>query len=115
MIRIRSSLQAFGLAAALAVAGAGWALARGQAPAVGVVVICTGTGLVSIALDADGNPTGAHLLCPDCLTIGLALLPERAPATAAPIRAARASWPAALGAETLPQPARRARAPPFPV
>lgn len=47
------------------------ALARGQAMAAGEMVLCTGSGPVSIAVDAQGTPTGAVMHCPDCLAADL--------------------------------------------
>ena len=41
--------------------------ARHQARAVGEVVLCTGYGMVSIEVDAEGNPVGPMLPCPDCI------------------------------------------------
>ena len=41
--------------------------AHGQPRAVGEIVICTGHGPVTIAVDADGQPTQANHLCPDCV------------------------------------------------
>jgi hypothetical protein len=41
--------------------------ARHQARAVGEMVICSGLGMVTVAVDADGNPTGPMLPCPECV------------------------------------------------
>ncbi|KAJ56155.1 hypothetical protein ACMU_10410 [Actibacterium mucosum KCTC 23349] len=49
------------------VSSIGLASARGQAPAVDMIVICAGQGFATIAIDADGNPTHAPVLCPDGL------------------------------------------------
>lgn len=59
------------------------AVARGQSAALaggGVIVICTGYGVTSITVDADGNPVGPVHPCPDCLA-GLAAYISPAPAT----------------------------------
>ncbi|WP_415921779.1 hypothetical protein [Tateyamaria sp. SN6-1] len=45
----------------------GSASARGAAPAVDHVVICSGHGVSVLYLDADGEPTDAPHLCPDCI------------------------------------------------
>ncbi|WP_299689432.1 hypothetical protein [uncultured Tateyamaria sp.] len=45
----------------------GVASARGAAPAVDQVVICSGHGVSVLFLDADGAPTQAPQLCPDCV------------------------------------------------
>lgn len=52
--------------------------ARHQARAVGEMVICSGLGMVTIHVDADGNPTGPMLPCPECV-VAIAGLPETAP------------------------------------
>ncbi|MFN4099820.1 MAG: hypothetical protein ACK4GT_08585 [Pararhodobacter sp.] len=94
------------------------ASARHQAGAVGEVVICTGYGLTTISLDAEGNPvTGEPILCPDCLPAFVALTgaPDpaaRAPGTLTPLRhLLRATL-----APVLPAPAAKpARGPPVAV
>ncbi|KPP90417.1 MAG: Protein of unknown function (DUF2946) [Rhodobacteraceae bacterium HLUCCA08] len=56
-------LFAFLLAFLVAITGQQLAAARGH---VGQqVVLCTGGGLVTITLDANGNPTGPAHFCPD--------------------------------------------------
>ncbi|MBN2631685.1 MAG: hypothetical protein JXR75_14235 [Rhodobacteraceae bacterium] len=52
------------------------AVARVGAIGVTEVTICSGAGVVTVALDANGNPTGPMHPCPDCLAgFGLAVLP----------------------------------------
>ncbi|TCO73954.1 hypothetical protein [Rhodovulum euryhalinum] len=58
---------ALSLALGLAVASLGLAAARGEAGPAGVVVVCTGMGLQTIAVDAEGNPVGPPHPCPDGL------------------------------------------------
>jgi hypothetical protein len=63
------------------------AVGRAQAAAVDRVVICSGYGVMTIDLDADGNPVGPVHLCPDCLAAqGLALGPAPAVAPAPVLR-----------------------------
>jgi hypothetical protein len=56
---------------------------RGQAKAAGLIVLCTGSGPVSVAVDADGQPVGSTHVCPDCVMSviaaadGSASLPRR--------------------------------------
>ncbi len=73
---MRGSFRRFaGLVLALAVAltSVTMALARGQMrDAAGSVIICSGAGVVSIQLDADGNPVGPVHVCPDCALGALA-------------------------------------------
>lgn len=71
-----AALLAFALAAALALTSQTTAKMRGQSVAVGAVVLCIGGGAVTVPVDADGNPTGAAHLCPDCMAAQFtALLP----------------------------------------
>jgi hypothetical protein len=63
------ALRPFGgliLALVLALTSVTMAQARGQAMAVGQIVICSGGGIVSVPVDAEGRPTGPAHLCPDC-------------------------------------------------
>jgi len=50
----------------LGLTGQSMAFARGQAVATGEMVLCTGGGIVSVPVDAEGNPTGPAHICPDC-------------------------------------------------
>jgi hypothetical protein len=113
--KIRNLLSIF-LACALALSSVTMAVARTHAQGVQDVVICSGYGMVTITLDAEGNPVGPVHMCPDCVPAVGALLPE----TGAPLTFSSASAPLALPA-AAPEPARlavlsfRARAPPLPV
>jgi hypothetical protein len=81
------------LALVLALASQTMAVARTHAAQPGLtMVICSGYGVTTVTLDADGNPTGPVHPCPDCLS-GLAL-----------------ALPAATGTPAMPQ--TRARAVP---
>ncbi len=43
------------------------AMARGQTTDVtGQVILCTGNGIVTVTLDAQGKPAGPAHICPDC-------------------------------------------------
>ncbi|SMX32013.1 hypothetical protein [Actibacterium lipolyticum] len=53
------------LALTLSLASVTLASARGQAPVSGEIVICSGLGLQTITIDADGNPVGSPHICPD--------------------------------------------------
>ncbi|MCB2136019.1 MAG: hypothetical protein KDE08_08770 [Rhodobacteraceae bacterium] len=58
--------------------------ARGQTQVNGTyVVLCSGGGLVQVALDDSGQPTGAGHLCPD-LVLGLLVALDLPPAGAIP-------------------------------
>ncbi|MFP4569433.1 hypothetical protein [Rhodosalinus sp.] len=64
---IRSPLLALLLALTLVVTAQSAALARTQNVPAGAVVICTGGGLVTIEIDAEGKPTGPAHVCPDAV------------------------------------------------
>ena len=80
MQRLRS-LALIMLALAVMASSVTMAQARHQARAVGEVVLCTGYGMVSIGVDADGQPTGPMMPCPDCIMAmaGLDISPATAP------------------------------------
>ncbi|MCB1410283.1 MAG: hypothetical protein KDK22_12555 [Rhodobacteraceae bacterium] len=72
------------------------ASARHQARAVGQTVVCTGYGVTTITIDAQGNPVpdGPMILCPDCVPALAALTDSvtpliRAPSRLTPVRYAR--------------------------
>jgi hypothetical protein len=56
------------------------AVARGQAAATGQVVLCTGAGIQTISIDAEGNPTQGGHLCPDCVLYTWDFAPLTGPA-----------------------------------
>ena len=61
--------------ALLVLAGQQVSMARASGPAVMTAVLCIGGGLVTVMLDAEGNPTGPPHTCPDAT---LAFLPDLA-------------------------------------
>ncbi|MBQ0749933.1 MAG: hypothetical protein KBT70_07000 [Roseovarius sp.] len=60
-------ILALGLCLVLALTSQSLAVARGAAQPVGQIVLCTGTGPVTVTVDAEGQPVAAPYLCPDCL------------------------------------------------
>ncbi len=57
----------FSLALLIAVTSQQMAMARGMArDASGQVILCTGQGVVTVTLDAQGEPMGPVHICPDC-------------------------------------------------
>lgn len=101
------------LAVIVAFSSVQMAVARGQAAPAGSMVICAGQGFVTVLVDAEGQPTGAVHLCPDCaLSLFSAPLPE-IPQT--PVVLARTSpdWPCIGSAfHATPALTQNARAPP---
>lgn len=60
-------ITAFTLALIVAITSQQLAVARGTAmTAAGEVVLCTGQGIVTVAVDDQGNPIGPVHICPDC-------------------------------------------------
>lgn len=115
MIRLRF-LAGLLLALVLGVSSVTMAVARGHASAPGTaMVICTGYGLITVTLDAEGNPTGPVHPCPDCVVAmaALAVAPSLPPVL--PLRRGRAARPLSRPAPAArPRRARRARGPPGP-
>lgn len=98
----------------LGLSSLGFGMARGQAPTAGKMVICTGNGIVTISIDADGNPVESHTLCPDAALSFWAAV-TAPPLAAAPVQlaSARLDWPqdAVVTRPGHPR-TRSARAPP---
>lgn len=92
MIRMARTLAVVALALSVALASIGFVQARHLAAGAQTLVICTGYGLVSITIDADGNPVEHTLPCPDCVITGAAGLPEPMMVAAATARAYRVQW-----------------------
>lgn len=63
------------LALLLTLTSQSMAVARGASDATGQMVICVGGGMVTVHTDADGVPTSAPHICPDC-ALHLVFLPE---------------------------------------
>lgn len=59
-------LSHLALVLTLVLTGQALAVARGGGPA-GAMVVCTGRGMVTVAMGADGQPTEIARLCPDCI------------------------------------------------
>lgn len=102
------------LALTVALSSVTMAQARHHARAADMVQLCTGVGMIVVAVDAQGNPTGPMLPCPDCTPALVALPGADGPA---PGRARRLV-PMVFAAADTPAPVRRttlhrhARAPP---
>ncbi|MGC1503033.1 MAG: hypothetical protein WA782_02730 [Sulfitobacter sp.] len=61
------SLTSLLLAFLLAVTSQSMAVARGAAAATGQMVICHGSGTMTVYTDAEGAPTMAPHICPECV------------------------------------------------
>ena len=71
----------------LVVTAQAFALARGSADGAGQMVLCTGTGLIAVYVDGQGQPTSAPHICPDA---ALNVLVDGAvPLVSAPLRQVR--------------------------
>ncbi|MFK7837719.1 MAG: hypothetical protein AB8B60_16040 [Sulfitobacter sp.] len=71
MMRVVFSLT---LALMLALTSQAMAVARGSSAATGQMVLCIGDEAVAVFVDAEGQPTRAPHLCPDCV-VNLAVGP----------------------------------------
>ncbi|WP_147114859.1 hypothetical protein [Tateyamaria sp. syn59] len=112
---MQRALSAILLSLVLVVTSHSAATARGASAAVDQIVICSGAQVVTIFVDADGQPTAATHLCPDCaLHLLAALVPPAAAATSLPHGATGVSWPAGLAHEGSAVPNPSARGPPVP-
>lgn len=80
-------------------------VARSQSPAVGEVAICAGMAMVTIRIDADGNPVTVAVPCPDATLVA----PDLPAITPAPV-ALRRTWAARARLRiSAPRPTRRTR------
>jgi hypothetical protein len=113
---MKTRIQLFALVCMVALGSFQMAFARGQAAPTGRIVICSGQGLMTVLVDADGQPTGDVHLCPDCALNALVIL-----ATPCGLSGRAVLWSRikAIGSTlcTLSRENRRApaRGPPFPV
>lgn len=113
MMQLRSIAIAL-CALAVMVSSVTMAVARNQPRAIGEMVLCTGYGMVVVSIDAEGQPTGPMMPCPDCVP-SLAGLTESASTLPPPPRRLIAQ---AHALRSLPAPATGApvfhhpRAPP---
>ncbi|MCZ0813249.1 MAG: hypothetical protein ACQEVT_10200 [Pseudomonadota bacterium] len=102
------------LALVMVLAGQALAVARTAPDAAGQIEICTGSGPVMVMVDANGEPTGATHICPEC---ALALF-QAIISSDGPVLPRRVSWFLAQATEfeqhilTVSALAPRARAPP---
>ncbi|MDD8023598.1 MAG: hypothetical protein PHX82_10860 [Paracoccaceae bacterium] len=101
------------LAAILAATSLTMAIARGQTRVAGEVVICTGYGVTTISVDANGDPVGPVHLCPDMVLGLMAALDTPPPVLTRPegrVERIEAPVPVRLSAQSAP--IARARGPP---
>ena len=71
------SYIALALAALLVLTSQSLALVRTTPGPAGQIVLCTGTGPVSVLVDAKGQPTGILHICPDCTLSALTAITTR--------------------------------------
>jgi len=116
MMRLRSFAITL-LALAVMASSVTMAVARNQPRPIGEMVLCTGYGMVMVSVDAQGQPTGPIMPCPDCVISlagldGIGAVLPLPPQTLVTQGHALRSLPApATGAPVF----RRARAPPVTV
>jgi len=105
------------LALTVALTSVTMAQARHHARMAQMVELCTGTGMIVLPVDAQGNPTGRTLPCPEC-TPALAALPGTDRAVSGLVQRLVPLAFAAADRAHPPHPTarhRHARAPPVPV
>lgn len=73
------------LALVVALTSGTMAVARGQVRSGDRIVICSGLGIVTVEVDAQGNPVGPVHICPDCALSFLAHLDTVAPSVLRPL------------------------------
>ncbi|MEE4120627.1 MAG: hypothetical protein V2I65_16625 [Paracoccaceae bacterium] len=115
MRRVPGLLALLGaLVLGLSAVGAGHA--RGQAQLSGAIVICTGQGVVTVLVDAVGQPVERQVPCPDCVLSLLACagVPPGALPAPLPHLAPRPLRSSAQVAPGRPLGIQEARAPPSP-
>lgn len=107
-------ILAFGLALILVLTAQSMAVARGAAAAVGQMELCVGQGVVQVPIDADGNPTTAPHVCPDCAFAGLQAIPQPPAELPRSLGIAKLYWhePGGLLRTGAQKPAYLSRAPP---
>lgn len=105
------------LALAVMASSVTMAVARNQPRPIGEMVLCTGYGMVMVSVDAQGQPTGPMMPCPDCVITlagldgGGAVLPQPPKTLVAQAHALRSLPAPAPGAPVF----RHSRAPPVAV
>ncbi len=80
------SLALILLALAVMAASVPMVMARHHGGAVATVELCTGTGMITLRIDAGGNPAGPEIPCPDCMPALSSALPAVALGPALPLR-----------------------------
>lgn len=114
MMRFRL-LSGLLLALVLGIGAVGMAVARVQAPMAGTIVICSGSGMMEISVDAEGQPVGTLHLCPDC-TLAMApgvLVAQASGPLAVPQRYVALILPAGVAAQPCAGLPPQARGPPI--
>lgn len=115
-MRLLSLLFRLTLILTLTLVSGHWAVGRSLARGAVALELCLDGSIVTVTLDARGNPVRQAHSCPDCVLGGVGLeAPLSEPV--APMARVRALAPEALRLALHPQPAPRAlaRGPPLPV
>jgi hypothetical protein len=89
MIALRPLLSCI-LAVVLLVSAVAAGAARGQTRVAGQIVICSGAGVVTLWVDADGQPVPHQSACPDCVMTALAAVWAGPAGPVVPLHALRA-------------------------
>ncbi|MFZ5962441.1 hypothetical protein ACOXXX_05770 [Thalassococcus sp. BH17M4-6] len=84
MMSLFRSLTACALALVLALTSLQMAAARGAGGPAGMMELCLGQGVVTVAVDAQGKPTGPVHFCPDCVMSLIVALDDTPPTVSRP-------------------------------
>lgn len=116
-MRLLSPLFRLTLILALTLVSGHWAVGRSLARGAVALELCLDGSIVTVTLDARGNPVRQAHSCPDCVLGGVGLEARVAAVLVAPMARARALVPAAvpISLHPLPAPCALARGPPLPV
>ncbi len=101
------------LIAVLTLTGHSMAVARGMSGHVGMMELCTGTNIVMVPMDANGDPSGPAHICPEfSLMLSEAIAPSVSFSPPEHLRFSPAAWPEKTQTTAHVTIAAVARAPP---
>ncbi|WP_370228507.1 hypothetical protein [Cognatishimia sp.] len=112
MTRLRAHIAVL-LITVLTLTGHSMAIARGAPGPSGFIELCTGGSPVMVAIDENGEPTGASHICPDyTLTLQNAVIAQAQAARPLELSYVRLSFVHVSAVVSLPRPVPAARGPP---
>ena len=94
MKRILRAYAGIVLSLMLAFTGQSMAVARGMPNAAGEIILCTSEGIVSVAVDENGQPVEKPHICPDCAMSLFAFVTDAPPLPLRPLGSVETLSPA---------------------